>query len=114
MICNYHQRHLIETENLKAKTLYFSTQQEVDGIYIKDNYIVYNDVNLINIDDLVLPGEHNLENILAAVLAAILASVPIKAIVDSLTTFSVLNIDYNILERIEQINTIMTLKQPIH
>ena len=67
MICNYHQRHLIETENLKAKTLYFS-QQEVDGIYIKDNYIVYNNVNLINIDDLVLPGEHNLENILAAVL----------------------------------------------
>ena len=57
-------------------------------IYIKDNYIVYNDVNLINIDDLVLPGEHNLENILAAVLAAILAGVPIKAIVDSLTTFS--------------------------
>ena len=88
LICNYHQRHLIETENLKAKTLYFSTQQEVDGIYIKDNYIVYNDVNLINIDDLVLPGEHNLENILAAVLAAILAGVPIKAIVDSLTTFS--------------------------
>ena len=87
MICNYHQRHLIETENLKAKTLYFSTQQEVDGIYIKDNYIVYNDVNLINIDDLVLPGEHNLENILAAVLA-ILAKIPIKAIVDSLTTFS--------------------------
>ena len=84
LICNYHQRHLIETENLKAKTLYFSTQQEVDGIYIKDNYIVYNDVNLINIDDLVLPGEHNL----AAVLAAILAGVPIKAIVDSLTTFS--------------------------
>ena len=88
LICNDHQRHLIETENLKAKTLYFSTQQEVDGIYIKDNYIVYNDVNLINIDDLVLPGEHNLENILAAVLAAILAGVPIKAIVDSLTTFS--------------------------
>ena len=88
LICNYHQRHLIETENLKAKVLYFSTQQEVDGIYIKDNYIVYNDVNLINIDDLVLPGEHNLENILAAVLAAILAGVPIKAIVDSLTTFS--------------------------
>ena len=88
LICNYHQRHLIETENLKAKVLYFSTQQEVDGIYIKDNYIVYNDVNLINIDDLVLPGEHNLENILAAVLAAILAGVTVKAIVDSLTTFS--------------------------
>ena len=88
LICNYHQRHLIESEQLKAKTLYFSTQQEVDGIYIKDNFIIYKDVRIINIDDLVLPGEHNLENILAAVLASLLAGVPVKAIIDSLTTFS--------------------------
>lgn len=73
---------------MKAKTLYFSTQQEVDGIYIKDGFIVYQGIRIINIDDLVLPGEHNLENILAAVLASILAGVPIKAIIDSLTTFS--------------------------
>ncbi|MEJ7480507.1 UDP-N-acetylmuramoyl-L-alanine--D-glutamate ligase, partial [Staphylococcus pasteuri] len=73
---------------LKAKTMYFSTQQEVDGIYIKDGFIVYNGIRIINVKDLVLPGEHNLENILAAVLAAILAGVPVKAIVDSLTTFS--------------------------
>ncbi|MFW3515865.1 UDP-N-acetylmuramoyl-L-alanine--D-glutamate ligase [Staphylococcus caprae] len=88
LICNYHQRHLFESENLKAKTMYFSTQQEVDGIYIKDGFIVYNGIRIINVKDLVLPGEHNLENILAAVLAAILAGVPVKAIVDSLTTFS--------------------------
>lgn len=88
LICNYHQRHLIESEQLKAKTLYFSTQQEVDGIYIKDNFIIYKGVRIINIDDLVLPGEHNLENILAAVLASLLADVPVKAIIDSLTTFS--------------------------
>ena len=88
LICNYHQRHLIESEQLKAKTLYFSTQQEVDGIYIKDNFIIYKGVRIINIDDLVLPGEHNLENILAAVLASLLAGVPVKAIIDSLTTFS--------------------------
>ena len=49
---------------MKAKTLYFSTQQEVDGIYIKDGFIVYQGIRIINIDDLVLPGEHNLENIL--------------------------------------------------
>ena len=88
LICNYHQRHLIESEQLTAKTLYFSTQQEVDGIYIKDNFIIYKGVRIINIDDLVLPGEHNLENILAAVLASLLAGVPVKAIIDSLTTFS--------------------------
>lgn len=79
---------MIESEQLKAKTLYFSTQQEVDGIYIKDNFIIYKGVRIINIDDLVLPGEHNLENILAAVLASLLAGVPVKAIIDSLTTFS--------------------------
>lgn len=45
-------------------------------------------MRIINIDDLVLPGEHNLENILAAVLASLLAGVPVKAIIDSLTTFS--------------------------
>ena len=53
----------------------------------KDGFIVFNGVRIINVKDLVLPGEHNLENILAAVLAAILAGVPVKAIVDSLTTF---------------------------
>ena len=81
---------------MKAKTLYFSTQQEVDGIYIKDGFIVYKGIRIINIDDLVLPGEHNLENILAAVLASILAGVPIKAIIDNLTTFSGMITDYNI------------------
>ncbi|MBF7029068.1 UDP-N-acetylmuramoyl-L-alanine--D-glutamate ligase [Staphylococcus kloosii] len=88
LICNYHQRHLIESESLKAKTLYFSTQQEVDGIYIKDGYIVFKGFRIIHTDDLVLPGEHNLENILAAVLSALLAGVPVNAIIASLTTFS--------------------------
>ncbi|MBF7017354.1 UDP-N-acetylmuramoyl-L-alanine--D-glutamate ligase [Staphylococcus durrellii] len=88
LICNYHQRHLIESESLKAKTLYFSTQQEVNGIYIKDGYIVFNGFRIIHTDDLVLPGQHNLENILAAVLATLIAGVPVNAIIASLTTFS--------------------------
>ena len=88
LICNYHQRHLIESESLKARTYYFSTQQEVDGIYIEDDYIVFQGFRIIHVDDVVLPGEHNLENVLAAVLAALLAGVPVRAIIDSLITFS--------------------------
>ncbi|EKU50381.1 UDP-N-acetylmuramoyl-L-alanine--D-glutamate ligase [Staphylococcus massiliensis] len=88
LIFNYNQRHLIEADQIKSKVLYFSTQQEVDGIYVKDGYIVYNQMRIIHKDDIVLPGEHNLENILAAVLAAILAGVPIKSINTTLTTFS--------------------------
>src|SRR5699024_3927406 len=81
-------RHLIETEGLKAKTYYFSTNQEVNGIYMKDGYIVLNGLCIIHKDDIVLPGEHNLENILAAVLAAVLAGVSIDAVIHTLTTFS--------------------------
>ncbi|MEP9851684.1 UDP-N-acetylmuramoyl-L-alanine--D-glutamate ligase [Staphylococcus aureus] len=88
LICNFHQRHLIESESLKAKTYYFSTQQEVDGIYVKDGFIVFKGFRIIHKDDLVLPGDHNLENILAATLAALLAGVSVRAIIDSLTTFS--------------------------
>lgn len=88
LICNYSQRHLIETEGLKAKTYYFSTNQEVNGIYMKDGYIVLNGLRIIHKDDIVLPGEHNLENILATVLAAVLAGVSIDAVIHTLTTFS--------------------------
>lgn len=88
LICNYHQRHLIESESLRAKAYYFSTHQEVDGIYVKEGYITFKGFRLIHKDDLVLPGEHNLENILAAVLAALLAGVSVRAIIESLTTFS--------------------------
>lgn len=88
LIFNYQQRHLIDTDQIKSKILYFSTQQPVNGIYVKDNYIVYDGVRIIHLEDIVLPGEHNLENILASVLAAILAGVSISAINQSLTTFS--------------------------
>src|SRR5699024_5473027 len=82
------QRHLIESESLRAKAYYFSPHQEVDGIYVKEGYITFKGFRLIHKDDLVLPGEHNLENILAAVLAALLAGVSVRAIIESLTTFS--------------------------
>ncbi|SUK15709.1 UDP-N-acetylmuramoylalanine--D-glutamate ligase [Staphylococcus agnetis] len=88
LIFNYHQRHLIDTSKVKSKIIYFSTQQPVDGIYVENNYIVYKGINLIHLDDIVLPGEHNLENILAAMMAAILAGISITAIIQSLTTFS--------------------------
>ncbi|OEL02680.1 UDP-N-acetylmuramoyl-L-alanine--D-glutamate ligase [Staphylococcus casei] len=88
LICNYHQRQLIESESVKAKTYYFSTEQEVDGIYVKDGYIVFKGFRIIHKNELVLPGDHNLENILAAVLAALLAGVSVRAIIESLTTFS--------------------------
>ncbi|GGI41607.1 UDP-N-acetylmuramoyl-L-alanine--D-glutamate ligase [Mammaliicoccus stepanovicii] len=88
LIFNFEQRHLIDKEQIKSKILYFSTEQEVDGIYIKDDYVVYNNIRIIHVNDIVLPGKHNLENVLVAVLASIISGVEIKSIVHTLTTFS--------------------------
>lgn len=88
LIFNYEQRHLINKDEIKSKILYFSTEQKVDGIYTENDYIVYNGIRIIHLSDIVLPGKHNLENVLVAVLAAILSGVEIKSIIHTLTTFS--------------------------
>lgn len=88
LIFNYEQRHLINTDDIKSKILYFSTNQKVNGIYIEDDYVVYNGIRIINTHDIVLPGKHNLENVLVAVLAALLSGVDVKSVVHTLTTFS--------------------------
>lgn len=67
----------------------FSTQRELDhGAYLKDGWIMLNDEQIIERSDIVLPGEHNLENILSAVAAAKLSGVNNEAIHKVLTTFS--------------------------
>ncbi len=57
-------------------------------IYIKDGFIVYKGVRIINTEDLVLPGEHDFRKYISSCACLYLAGVPIKAIIDSLTTFS--------------------------
>lgn len=60
----------------KAEIYYFSTKRKVVGSYIKNNCIYFNDndkeIKLANLSRIKLKGEHNLSNILAAVLAVYL------------------------------------------
>ena len=57
----------------KAKIYYFSTKRKVEGSYIKNNCIYFNDnekeIKLANLSKIKLKGEHNLSNILAVSLA---------------------------------------------
>ena len=57
------------------------------GSYTKDGYIWFGDEKIIAIDEVVLPGRHNLENILAAVAAVKLYGVSNEAIQYVLKTF---------------------------
>ncbi|TYQ15471.1 UNVERIFIED_CONTAM: UDP-N-acetylmuramoylalanine--D-glutamate ligase [Acetivibrio alkalicellulosi] len=60
----------------KGRVVNFSRlEQAINGAYIRNNCIVYNDgvkeVEIINIDQIIIPGMHNVENYLAAICAVI-------------------------------------------
>ena len=72
-----------------AKIVPFSTTDETkNGAYIADGGIYFKDERIMAVADLSLPGEHNLENALAAICVAKLSNVSTEAIISILTTFS--------------------------
>lgn len=78
------------SELTKANLIPFSTKGAIDttGAYIKNNTLYFRDEKIMKINEIVLPGEHNLENILCAVTATKLFGVSNRAIKQVLTTFA--------------------------
>lgn len=72
----------------KAKIAPFSSKRILEsGAWIEDDALVFNGEKVIGIKDILLPGKHNLENMLAAIAAAKLSGVDNDAIRTVLTTF---------------------------
>ena len=74
LLLNADSKYLMENlPKTKAKILFFSTRKKVNGCYIKNGCIYFNNENieekLASIKNIKLVGEHNLSNILAACLA---------------------------------------------
>ncbi len=57
-------------EGIKSKVKYFSSQNEINGCYIKDDVIYYYDEAVLPISKILLKGTHNLENIMGAIMIA--------------------------------------------
>ncbi|SHI73982.1 UDP-N-acetylmuramoylalanine--D-glutamate ligase [Dethiosulfatibacter aminovorans DSM 17477] len=78
-------------EDVKCKKLYFTTtDEEVEGIYVNQGRIVLNIVEpeyVCDTDQIFIPGLHNLENCLAAILASRLAGADIESIRTVLESF---------------------------
>jgi UDP-N-acetylmuramoylalanine--D-glutamate ligase len=73
----------------KAKIVPFSAKSELtEGAYVSDGWICFNGEKVMQIEDIALPGAHNLENILCAMAAAKLSGVDNEAINDVLRTFT--------------------------
>ncbi|CEP91257.1 UDP-N-acetylmuramoylalanine--D-glutamate ligase (UDP-N-acetylmuramoyl-L-alanyl-D-glutamate synthetase) (D-glutamic acid-adding enzyme) [[Clostridium] sordellii] len=93
-ILNYDDEIVRELGNkTNAKVLYFSQKEKVSqGAYLNDNkniVIKVNDkeIKLLNKDELSLPGNHNLENCMAAILMSYVLGIDLEIIKDTLKTF---------------------------
>ncbi|GGM20590.1 UDP-N-acetylmuramoylalanine--D-glutamate ligase [Paraliobacillus quinghaiensis] len=72
-----------------AKKIPFSSSQKcLDGAWCDETYIYFKEEPIIERQRIVLVGKHNLENILAAVAASMLAGATKEGIVNVLTTFT--------------------------
>ena len=90
LVLNFNQEKLRHKAGQSlAQIVPFSTSDETkNGAYVTDGQIYFKDELIITVADLSLPGEHNLENALAAICVAKLSHVSTEAIVSILTTFS--------------------------
>ncbi|MCH6268338.1 MULTISPECIES: UDP-N-acetylmuramoyl-L-alanine--D-glutamate ligase [Neobacillus] len=90
LIVNADQEETFEmARHSKAKIIPFSTKKVLmEGACIKDGWICFNQEKVMEIEKIVLPGRHNLENILSAMAAAKLSGVENHAIQQVLLTFT--------------------------
>lgn len=90
LVYNADQDELLEKilSHTRASLIPFSVSgKEQSGSYIKDQMIYYKGEAIISTDQILLPGQHNLENILAAIAGAKLMHCTDQAIRTSLRTF---------------------------
>ncbi|OJF96511.1 UDP-N-acetylmuramoyl-L-alanine--D-glutamate ligase [Alkalibacterium sp. 20] len=90
IVYNYDQDELRElvSSNAAAKLVPFSRKKDLDsGVYVKDNVIMYSGEPVMSTEDVLIPGEHNLENALAAIAVAKIKKVKNEDIINAFKKF---------------------------
>ncbi|WP_099222346.1 UDP-N-acetylmuramoyl-L-alanine--D-glutamate ligase [Listeria costaricensis] len=89
LVINWDQGELQNlTKGTKATVIPFSTTQRLEkGAYVKNGQLMFNDEVIGERDDILLPGDHNLENILASIAVAKTIGISSEAIMQVLETF---------------------------
>lgn len=75
-------------EQCQAQRIAFSQLKQTNGAYVENEWIYYREEPIIALKEVVLPGKHNIENMLAAITVAKLSGVKTAAIIAVLQTFS--------------------------
>lgn len=92
-ILNYENKKLAKEYNLKAEKYYFSMEKISDkGAYVQDGKIYFNDgkniEEVLDIKDIKIPGDHNIKNIMAAIIGCKLLNIDLDIIKKSITSFT--------------------------
>ncbi|MGM0215574.1 UDP-N-acetylmuramoyl-L-alanine--D-glutamate ligase [Enterococcus sp. AZ109] len=89
LVINWDSKELQELSKQTAATVVpFSTESIVEnGAYLKDEFLYYKTEKIMCVNDLGVPGKHNIENALAAIATAKLMKVSNEAIQVALANF---------------------------
>lgn len=69
-ILNYSNSDVMEEmKDIKSIKKYFSSKEDVDGCHLVDDNIYYYDELVMSINDIKIKGMHNVENVMAAIMA---------------------------------------------
>ena len=93
-----------ELKNIKSQTKYFSSKKEINGCYQKDDAIYYYGEKVMDIDHIKIPGIHNLENCMGAIMIAKEFDVDNKVIDKVLSEFT------GVEHRLEYVDTVNGVK----
>ncbi len=89
-VLNYDDKYTKKLgEEIKAKVYYFSSyRQDIENCIYQDNdKIIFNNEEIININELQIVGKHNIQNAMCAILCAIITGIDIETIKDALRKF---------------------------
>ena len=89
-----------ETKDIKSTVKYFSSKNEINGCYVKDNAIYYYGEKVISRDDIFIAGMHNVENCMAAISIVKEFGVSNDIIVDVISNFR------GVEHRLEYVDTV--------
>ena len=92
-ILNYENKELAKEYNLKAEKYYFAMEKISDkGAYVQDGKIYFNDgkniEEVLDTKDIKIPGDHNIKNIMAAIIGCKLLNIDLDIIKKSITSFT--------------------------
>ncbi|WP_277221341.1 UDP-N-acetylmuramoyl-L-alanine--D-glutamate ligase [Peptoniphilus vaginalis] len=92
-ILNYEDRDLADKYNLKAERYYFSMGKISEkGAYLDQGKIYFKDgvkiEEILDVKDIKIPGDHNIRNIMAAIIACKLLKIDLDVIKKSIASFT--------------------------